>query len=79
MQTGDWIDKLFSDDLVSFKSYLHGQMEFITFQTRREYWDYWQRIQTGDKKKLMKIADEFKELLPVRDPAKQFNERNKIQ
>jgi hypothetical protein len=72
MMTGDWIDALFADDLLSWRTYLYTQLERVCFDRMKEA-IYRDKIKTGDKSDLRKITDEFAELLPSMDTRVQFN------
>jgi hypothetical protein len=76
MMTGDWIDKLFADDLLSWRTYLTTQMEYLSCD-RLAMAMYTYRIKTGDRDELRKITDEFADLIPPLDPKKQFEKHMK--
>jgi hypothetical protein len=76
MMTGDWIDKLFADDLLSWRTYLITQMEYLSCD-RMAMAQYAHRIDTGDRDELRKLTDEFADLIPPLDPKKQFEKHMK--
>jgi hypothetical protein len=76
MMTGDWIDKLFADDLLSWRTYLTTQMEYLSCD-RLAMAQYTYRIKTGDRDELRKLTDEFADLIPPIDPKKQFEKHMK--
>ncbi len=76
MMTGDWIDKLFADDLLSWRTYLTTQMEYLSCD-RMQMMEYHNRIKEGGKDELRKLTDEFADLIPPLDPKKQFEKHMK--
>ncbi len=72
MMTGDWIDKLFADDLLSWRTYLYTQLDRCCFDRMKEA-IYRDSIRDGGRDELRKITDEFSELLPTANPMHQFN------